>query len=670
MTKYYILLFFFFTLRLNAFPLFDTTAARSSDSLHVSRNTSMHAAPGLSDSVKKYMPDTTVKKKKIEPLNYVFTRPINSNSKFVSDSTFLWNDYRYAADLMNSLPGFFVQGLGTLGQPEEVMLYGQGLQNIGYSQDGVPLNYYAQNYFNLNQLQTESIDSIELVPLSRSFLYGSENNAVAVNTLSSFRISRVPYTRIKFYQAADQEAMLDLQLHEQIYKKVNLFFELTNRKKDLPYLNTGYSNWAGRLGLTYPLIDSALSVGLEYSYHRTITGLWGGVNYDSLVSLYGGQAKQYLYNYSYQIPFQPYNEEKEQTNYFIFKLNSNVIEKQPGSLRLYYRDDRNDFSLHHDLPLTNIRRNDFHLIEHLLGAGIAQRIQLPLLHIDASAGIERWMTNLTVLSDGSRQTRSYASGVATFDLPDSIIVPSAFIKYLNKGGSLYPGIGADITIKLPGDFRLYGGLSRYSQSFLPDNNTITNLEIRLDGKLPHGYFSLTGYRTKPGENYQRQALVWKDSSLVSTSVPSFIANVTGVQLSLKQAFHPFSLEASVNYVHETEQSDKPQTVPAWSGTAGFYYEGIHFSSSLHIKTGLVATFSTAFHPRSYDYFSMQSFPSASVTETPVPFNLNFTAAGEIKKLAIVYFTWENLFDYGYYYVPYYPMPRRSLRFGIAWDLFN
>jgi outer membrane cobalamin receptor len=50
--------------------------------------------------------------------------------------------------------------------------------------------------------------------------------------------------------------------------------------------------------------------------------------------------------------------------------------------------------------------------------------------------------------------------------------------------------------------------------------------------------------------------------------------------------------------------------------------------------------------------------------------VDFTLAGEIKKAAIVYFTWENLFDETYYIVPYYPMFRRGIRFGVAWELFN
>jgi hypothetical protein len=58
-------------------------------------------------------------------------------------------------------------------------------------------------------------------------------------------------------------------------------------------------------------------------------------------------------------------------------------------------------------------------------------------------------------------------------------------------------------------------------------------------------------------------------------------------------------------------------------------------------------------------------------ENVAPTNkLDFTLAGEIKKVAIFYFIWENLYYNEYYITPYYPMPDGNIRFGIAWELFN
>ena len=49
---------------------------------------------------------------------------------------------------------------------------------------------------------------------------------------------------------------------------------------------------------------------------------------------------------------------------------------------------------------------------------------------------------------------------------------------------------------------------------------------------------------------------------------------------------------------------------------------------------------------------------------------DFSAAGEIREVAIVYFAWENLFNNQYFITPYYPMRERNIRFGLAWELFD
>ena len=80
-----------------------------------------------------------------------------------------------------------------------------------------------------------------------------------------------------------------------------------------------------------------------------------------------------------------------------------------------------------------------------------------------------------------------------------------------------------------------------------------------------------------------------------------------------------------------------------------------------MKTGFVFYYTGKNNVYTYEH---------GVIEVPASNKLDFTLVGEIQKVAIVYFTWENLFDNNYYITPYYPMPARNLRFGVAWELFN
>ncbi len=622
------------------------------------------------DTTQKSPSDSTVKKKKPEPLNYVFAKPMNGNSLFLNDSTFLWNDYRYTGDFINSFPGYFVHSLGTLGQPEEVVLYGQGNGNVSYFQDGMPLNHYPQNYFDLNKLATEAIDSVELVPLSRSFLFGAENNSVSLNAQSSFRISRAPYTRVKFYQGPDGEGMIDAQLHQQAYHKLNVFFNLNNRKKDAGYINSGYSSWIVKLGLSYPVIDSLLTISTEYSYHRTITNLWGGVNYDSLVLRYGRVAQTAIYDPLYATPLFWFNTAKEQNNNYAVKINSLLLDGQPGSLRFYYNESFNEIRLNDQLAPPSSRQLLTNLTDHLMGISFTQQLKFKDFNLALAGGLEKWNSNNMFFLNYQNEKRAYASGVASFAMFDSSITPALFIKYLHKENAAFPGTGADVSIRLSANLKLYGGLSRYSQSYTDSKIAVNNVEARLEGTYSFGEFSFSAYRTKPESTRFQNLYVWLADSIAQIQAPVGVADISGLHLAVSTTYRFILADASVNYFKENGQTNNEQTLPQLSGTMGAYYRGIHFDSALHVKAGFNASFGTSFHPRAYDLFYTRTYSYSGTTKSSLYFILNFTAVGEIKKSALVYFTWENLFDYQYIVVPYYPMARRGIRFGLAWDLFN
>jgi len=95
---------------------------------------------------------------------------------------------------------------------------------------------------------------------------------------------------------------------------------------------------------------------------------------------------------------------------------------------------------------------------------------------------------------------------------------------------------------------------------------------------------------------------------------------------------------------------------------GLYITGLFFNDNLDLKTGFVFYYTGQIN-------SSESIWQGSTTVDPTN-KLDFTLAGEIKKVAIFYFIWENIYYNQYYITPYYPMPDGNIRFGIAWELFN
>jgi hypothetical protein len=92
-----------------------------------------------------------------------------------------------------------------------------------------------------------------------------------------------------------------------------------------------------------------------------------------------------------------------------------------------------------------------------------------------------------------------------------------------------------------------------------------------------------------------------------------------------------------------------------------------FNDNLDLKAGFkfyyTGEFSAGYH--TFEGGNIQSEGGVDPTN-----KLDFNLAGEIQKVAIFYFQWENLFGNEYYITPYYPMPERNIKFGIAWELFN
>jgi outer membrane cobalamin receptor len=103
------------------------------------------------------------------------------------------------------------------------------------------------------------------------------------------------------------------------------------------------------------------------------------------------------------------------------------------------------------------------------------------------------------------------------------------------------------------------------------------------------------------------------------------------------------------------------SIPEFISRTGIYFKDYLFNDNLDLKAGFIFT-----------YFGDQNYNSVStqINKVPAVSRLDFSLAGEIQKAAIVYFIWENLFDKKYYLTPYYPMPFRNIRFGVAWEFLN
>lgn len=621
-------------------------------------------------SIQKYVPDTTVAKKVVDSTRFVLPRSLYTNSSFITDSTFLWSDYRFASDILSIFPATFNRSLGTLGQHEELLIYGRGYNNISVFQDGLLLNDRTSNNFDFNFIQTESTDSIEIAPLPRGFLYGAKNNPVGINVIPSSKAVTKPYSRIKFYQAPNGEAMLDARFNQRVYKKAQLSFEINNRKIDQSYENSDYSLWAIKAGLMVPLSNTT-TLFTDFQHDRMVTGLYGGVNVDSVAKVYNDVTAA-VYSPIQAFPNHSYRYEKQHQNTVSVMLNSTFINNGFTSFRIYFRDNLREYrnNEYDQVP------GEWRIIENqaskATGVSLRQDLQFSFGELRAFGGYESTTVPNVFGFYVPKTPALYVGASFGTAMFDSTFMPAVFAKYLDIKGVAYKGAGADLQYNFTDKFNLYAGYSAFEKQLEyyrdPAKNTMHSAEIKLRAKYPQCTFEWNAFYSKGSRIPDTTDLVALDRYISYTIANDEPMRGTGLSLSARYAF--LQLETSVSYQKSTVDNKAVNIVPELSGNAGLYYRGVHFDSSLVVKAGVQTKFYTGFTPLQYDYFYTRTYYSPYVKAIKANSIINIIIVGEIKKAAIVYFTYENLLGAQYYVTPLYPAFGRGMRFGLSWELWN
>jgi outer membrane cobalamin receptor len=584
--------------------------------------------------------------------------PLTDVSTIINKRTFLFDNYRYTGDLLRSFSFNFIKDLGFIGYPNESFIYGVGNNAISYLQDGVLMNNRYTNSLDLNLVQSEDIDSIEIVPSPRGFLYGSYNNPVTVNFITRDFISAEPYSRIKYYEGPNGEAMIDGKFSARVAKRWNLAFQLTNRSKDETFVNTDLSLWQANTKLKY-FLSNSINISASYYYVRKKQGLNGGVDLDSLNKISSDPNKD-LYNPFIAPVINPNQKLGVTQHNFGLRTLAKPFDNSKLDLSLYYRyglDELRDFQ-----DSIYINRD---LEEKVLGANLDyfQRINSVSLRLFSSYESNSYQDKNQNIFNGITTYENNENldvdifnigGIFSFYLFDDNFKASVFFKH-NSPGKNYTsrtGKGIDLNYSLLNKLKFYLGISSYENYNSQDARSFeagamfNYYKLFIDFK----YFDTDYNLYKPEIFYGPKTL-----EVIPTT------NVKGLGLVLNYKLWLLLLETNTSYYFNHSRS-----LPEWQFIGGLYVNDMFFNDNLELKAGLKFYYTGEISP-GYHFLEGNIQPFGGVDPTN---KLDFTLAGEIKKVALVYFIWENLFGNQYYITPYYPMPERNIRFGLAWELFN
>jgi len=635
--------------------LYADTSFVVADSVQIVKIDTTLVTDSLSTFQKIQLPDTLV------PITF---GTLYGESTVINRKAFLFTPYRYTDDLLRPFALNFIKDLGFIGQPNETFIYGVGNRGISYLQDGVLWNNRYSNSLDLNLVQSEDIDSIEIVPSPRGFLYGPYNNPVAINFIMRDFLSPEPYTRIRYYEGPNGEAMIDGKFNAQIAKRWDLSFQVSNRKFDETYKNTEYSIWQINTKLKYFLSNSVNITGL-YSYVSSSVGLNGGIDIDSVRNI-SSDVNSIIYDpLLAPVVYPSRTMEVEQHNAGL-RLQVLPFENAKLNLSFYYR--------YHDSKLDDVI-DSIDLYENydnkVLGGMLSYDHQIDLVDIKLIGIYEKLEGNYASFRypelQGSQSTkdnkRFSIASIISFNLLNKTLIPSVYYKYLNvdnnedwilwgvplnyDNSESLTGLGADITFRIHDKLFTYFGYSRYKQ--FSDSADVESIE--LGARYKNAEFFIDAKYFKRANTY----IVPID---IQHPPPPFFGNVSGTGLVLNYQYWKILVETNTSYYFNDNDLIG---VPELQFEGGLYLKSKFFDDNLNLKSGFTFYYTGKRNSYSGEWGIVEVDPSNKI---------DFILIGEIQELAIVYFVWENLFDSQYFITPYYPMPESSIRFGLSWELFN
>ena len=619
------------------------------------------------------------------------------SASVITHREIIYNEYQYTGDYFNVFPLAYQRDLGFLGQPNEIMIYGSGYNETSYLQNGIFLNNRITNSIDLNNYQSESVDSIEIIPSPRGFLYGAFNNPVSVNFISREQFVpdsvRLPYSRMRYFQAPDDAAMIDAIYRNYFFRRIIGLFEITNKTAADRFPNTSYGGWKVNADLKYLLSDN-FNLSAVYGYVKTTTSLFGGVDVDSLKNIPADFPAQ---NSDAAKPVNFPNRYQKLTEHnFFLKLANNNFNSLSGETGLYYRFNLSEFRQNEDSSSSQIeviRDNNKYKV---YGGYTNQRFNNDYMNLNMSANYEVTDTKASMLFNNKVFNTSAISGRLSFRLLDDHFIPSFFAKYLYFNSHSYTGFGADANLTLFRSINLYGGLSEFTQplnlledqysildtSLIPALNTnITSKKIRsVELGAGFSYGNLKSniqlfYRNT--KNYLSPVIL-ENTARVVDFLPG-THNVSGAGVELKFHIWQIFVDTYSAYYNSTLNSKTEYTIPDYTLKGKLYYQDTLFNANLFLRTGFKAQYIGRQDFYSYDFeksMSAQYFFTnqngiyqQNITVSP-SFQLDFFLIGEIRRRAILYFEFENILNNEYYVVPFYYKQPFGYRLGVAWEFIN
>ncbi|MBI5471041.1 MAG: TonB-dependent receptor [Ignavibacteriae bacterium] len=598
------------------------------------------------------------------------------STKFLTMNDLNFLDYRYAGDVLVTLPGVFLRDLQSEGQYSQVNMRGVDWRGIAILMNGRQMNDPMSGVYNLYQIAPEFADRIEVITGPRAFLYGLNSTGASINVVTKNYNSNRASSKLNYTESADNYQYSDGTFSQNISRKINVTLGFQHIGTDGRYAASADDAWNVRVKLRYNLSKDINFILSEYM-SRSKTQFNGGIDLartglsarafrPELAVVVNQDASEYINRHDVDFSFVgTLLGDTTNVSTLTFYYSNNLREyrdKEPGTNGVFVSSD------HRSSWMGALFTQDFHT-------------EWQRLHIGANIELRQieWSPNL------NRRRNSLGSvwGKQEFLLND-IVTIAGFARYDNALREPALSIGADASINVLPWLQVFGGLSTskrfptYQEMFWTDSTVsrpgaITSEKHRtleLGAQLQLGGMNLRAsffHRTIENPILLRPYGSFLFPGVQYTNGGRLITN--GVEVNLKGRVWVLYIDGAGTFITQQNESGSILTrYPRFSANGGIYFWQKLINDHLDLKIGFRGRYVSGsqgelFNPEIIAYVANEG--------TPLGFGSSvdgFLIAGIGN--AFVHLVWQNLTNAAYYSTPYYPVYDRQVKLGISWQFLD
>lgn len=591
------------------------------------------------------------------------------------DSVMRFLEYRSMYEIIRWLPGLVIRDPGSPGQYSGITIQGSEEQGAAILSDGILLNDPLTGRFNLNLFPPGNTERIEYVPGTRAFLHGTNSGGGVLNFVSNSRRAIHPYSRLRYSESTHDFGFVDAVASQDIVRGLNLTLGVAHPTFKGEFANTEYDHWNMRGKIRYDL-SNELNIFASGMYAHLEVGLHGGIKIPTADSLgieglraqsRNTDAYEKLTRHDMQLGAAArLASDPNAVSSLTFYLSSNLRE---------YRDEENR------IGSNGIFIQQDHQTQ-LLGAKFTHDRRVGDQQLQLGGEVQERSVIASPTTGQHRTTQLSSFGRVGFRLEDLVsLSPYARLDHTADYQTL--SAGADGSLGLIPWVTIFGGFSdSYRFPTFQERYWSDSLINPLTGDAPperHHVFEL-GVRS---HNQSGVSLLFSFFHRIIEhayrleqiqSAPDRYTYTSGTRIT-RQGFTLneqsrtgwLATDASVQYLNEGGDTDV-QRLPRWNVIGGVYYWDTLFGAHLTLKTGFRGRYFSKYGGVGYDQQRTLFLPDDRLTISSAAV-LDFLLIARLGD-AHVHLLWENLLNREYITTIFYPMPDRSIRFGIDWEFLD